>query len=324
MKYKSKLYSIVLVLFLCTCHKENPQPAAVIGSDFQVYVDRFIAEGASRGFKIDDSQLTVVYSDTLNYYCGYGDHNSRKVMISVRSSCWQTQSDLNKEILMFHELGHALLGRVHDNTTLPNGDYKTMMFGGNQFNIYTLDTPEKRKYYLDELFNPATPPPSWSAAKTIPTIIFKDTINAASNPWVYAKTPGSYQQGELSTSVFLSPSSSLELKSAAPSALSYWYYAFRPVGINQSDKLVLTVHIKTQNLTEGGVYFAVKGDSETSNNFFDTTQGATKIEGTSDFTEYQVTVPYFIATTKNIYVMLMLDGRATGTANFDDITLTKI
>lgn len=304
MKFRSALCFFTLLIIFCRCDKkERPKPQPIIESDFKIYVDRFISEAASRGYKIDDTQLSVTYSDTLNGYCGYGFYNIEQVLISSQAGCWQNQSDMNKEILMFHELGHTLLKRVHDNSKLPNGDFKTMMFGGNQFNLYNQDTPERRKYYLDELFNPLTPAPSWSAQKIIPTIIFKDTINASSNSWTYKTTTGSTQQGKPSNSVFLSPSTSLEIKSSASTTFSYWYTAIGPQGINQSDKLVLKVHIKLQSVTEGGVYFALRGDTDTGENFFSTTQGTTKIIGTTDFIEYSVTVPYFISTTKkNLYV----------------------
>jgi hypothetical protein len=327
MKLRWHLCLFVLLIIFNACEKkEPPQPQSLVGSDFKVYVDRFKSEAASRGYKIDDTQLSVAYSDTMNYYCGYGIFNTKQVLISnAHASCWQTQNDLDKEKLMFHELGHALLGRVHDNSKLPNGDYKSMMCGGSVFNIlftvYNEDTPEKRKYYLDELFNPAIPLPSWSAEKTTPTIIFRDTLSTASDSWLY-KSSGS-QQGEISNSVFLSPSTSLEIISSASTTFSYWYTTIDPQGINQSDKLVLTVNIKLRNITEGGVYFALRGDTDARMNFFSTTQGVTSITGTSDFTEYNVTAPYFISTTKKIYIFLMLNGQATGTVNFDDITLTK-
>lgn len=53
------------------------------------------------------------------------------------------------------------------------------------FYLYTETTPERRKYYLDELFNRSTPPPEWAAVKTKPTIIFKDTIQTASSLWKF-------------------------------------------------------------------------------------------------------------------------------------------
>jgi len=272
-KYRSLLYFIFL-LALSTCNKkENLQPQAIIESDFKIYVDRFISEAASRGYKINDDQLSVIYSDTMNYYCGYGIFDTKQVLVSsVHGSCWQTQSDINREILMFHELGHALLARNHDASKLPNGDFKTMMCGGNAFvNLFTLyneDTPERRKYYLDELFNPLTPPPGWAAEKTKATLIFNDTLSVASNSWIY-KSSGT-QQGILSTSVFFSPSTSLEIKSSGSpsSSASYWYKIISPDGINQSDKLVLKVNIKLQNVEGSGAYIALYGDTDSKTIFF--------------------------------------------------------
>ncbi len=63
---------------------------------------------------------------------------------------------------MFHELGHAILGRWHQNEQLSNGDFKTMMFARNQFGLYNEFTPERRAYCLNDLFNPETPAPIWA------------------------------------------------------------------------------------------------------------------------------------------------------------------
>ena len=172
-------------------------------SDFQIYIDRFVSEAATRGIKIDISGLNVSYSDTLKFYCGYGVWSTRTVQISSRPGCWSQQTDLNKEILFFHEMGHAILVRFHDNTKLPNGDFKTMMFGGNQFSLYSADTPERRKYYLDELFNSSTPAPSWSSLKVSPTIILDDSINFNSKMWRYEQTYGSNQTGKINSSWYV-------------------------------------------------------------------------------------------------------------------------
>jgi hypothetical protein len=325
MKCKSQIFLFVALLTLSMCSKkENPQPQSMIGSDFKMYVDRFVSEAASRGYKIDVSQLIVTYSDTMNYYCGYGLYSSIQVLISSRSSCWQNQSDMNKEILMFHELGHAILGRSHDNTKLLNGDYKTMMFGGNQFNLYSSDTPERRKYYLDELFNPSTPAPSWASAKTNPTILFVDSISASSPGWRYVQNSGTSQTGKISSQIYLSPGSSMEIQSPSVSSnISYWTYSLSSLGINQSDGIMLTVKVKVDGLDGPGAYVALRGDSDAGIIFFATTQGTIKIAGTSDFLEYSVYVPYYIATAKYLRVFLILDPKSTGTVYFDDVTLTK-
>jgi hypothetical protein len=315
---------IILLLVLSMCSKENNTPA-VIAPDFKTYVDRFASEGTSRGVNVDVSKLTVSYSDTLMYYCGWGDYKSKTVLISSRDDCWKNLSDLNKEILLFHEIGHAILGRSHDNSMLPNGDYKTMMFAGNQFDLYSEDSPERRKYYLDELFNSATPAPGWSSEKNNPTILLSDSISSNTTGWHFTQTAGSVQTGALSSQVYLSAGTSMEIQSAitSPTAYSYWYYSWMPQGLNQSDRLQLTVNVKLENVTGPGVYIALRGNSDTKSVFIRSTQNVTKISGTSGFTSYSVQVPYYLTSAKYLVIYLIMDAQSTGTVYFDDVTVTK-
>jgi hypothetical protein len=198
-----------------------------------------------------------------------------------------------------------------------------MMFNGNQFGVYSEYTPEKRKYYLDELFKSSTVAPIWSSQKTKPTIIFQDSINAKSDNWKFINTLNSNQIGQLNSTIYSSAGNSLSIQATSPSAFSYWVRSFVPQGIKQSTKLTLTVKIKVDKVTDGGIYIAIRGDNDTKSLFFNTTQGRKKIIGTTDFLEYSVDVPYFIDATKKVYVLLIMDGQATGTVYFDDVTLTK-
>ena len=198
-----------------------------------------------------------------------------------------------------------------------------MMFGGNQFSLYSADTPERRKYYLDELFNSSTPAPSWSSLKVSPTIILDDSINFNSKMWRYEQTYGSNQTGKINSIYFSSPGSSLEISSSAPSKFSYWKFELSPNGIKQSTRLTLEVNVKVDHISNDGVYVAIRGDSDTKNIFFNTTQGTTKINGTSTFVKYSVEVPYYVDTVKKIYVFLTLDDNTTGSVYFDDIKITN-
>ena len=323
MKNKNYLLLLILVLIfiLGGCKQNESLAPAEIQDDFKVYVDRFISEGAQRGVKVDLSGYKISYGDTLKYFCGYGFYDKKQVII--RFDCWKLLNDLDKEILLFHELGHAFLGRFHNNDLLENGDYKTMMFDGSQFGVYSEYTPEKRKYYLDELFKSSTVAPTWSSQKTKPTIIFQDSINAKSNNWEFINTLNSNQIGQLNSTIYSSAGNSLSIQATSPSAFSYWVRSFVPQAIKQSTKLTLTVKIKVDKVTDGGIYIAIRGDNDTKSLFFNTTQGRKKIIGTTDFLEYSVDVPYFIDATKKVYVLLIMDGQATGTVYFDDVTLTK-
>ncbi len=79
-----------------------------------------------------------------------------------------------KEALIFHEIGHCILGRSHNNEPLPNGDPKSIMVIENQKLywpcIYDIDGnggPDcnntfKRAYYVDELFDENVQIPDWA------------------------------------------------------------------------------------------------------------------------------------------------------------------
>lgn len=81
--------------------------------------------------------------------------------------CWQNQSRL--EALIFHELGHCILGREYDPNLLPKGDRKSVMYPDDT-TVYstcvyaiggTCDKSNLRTYYVNELFNPYEPVRDW-------------------------------------------------------------------------------------------------------------------------------------------------------------------
>jgi hypothetical protein len=309
------LLIITTCLLLSNSCKKDDKFVSIIDSDFQEYVDRFVTEAGLRNIKIDISKLNVFYGDTIKYYCGYSGHNS----VVIRSSCWEEFTDAKKEILIFHELGHALLLRPHDDSKLPNGDFKTIM-NPNPFYLYTESTPERRNYYLDELFNRSTPPPVWTAIKTKPTIIFKDTIQSSSTLWQFVNGPGNTFQGKFCSSQYFSERTSLSIEpSNNLEGYSYWNYDYVPQGINQSDRLVLSARIKTVGVTKGGGVTLLMGGRDFSNNRVFVTFKTDS--GTMDFTEWKAEIPYYFLS-KTIYIRFVLD-RSQGIAYLDDVTLTK-
>jgi hypothetical protein len=88
------------------------------------------------------------------------DSSIQKIISINPDQCWL--NDYAKEALIFHELGHCILGRDHDNGVLPNGDPKRMMIENN-IGIYapcvyaiggdhSCNFIFKRDYYISELF----------------------------------------------------------------------------------------------------------------------------------------------------------------------------
>ena len=248
MKEYNLLMVVICLVVLSSCKKED-QNLSVIEPDFKEFVDRFVTEAYTRNIKIDVSKLKVTYGDTLKYNCGYGMPND----VVIKSSCWENLSESSKEIFIFHEFGHALLGRIHDNSKLPNGDFKTIMHSGQINAYYSEITPERREYYLDELFIPTTPSPGWAAIKTIPTIVFMDTIQSGSPLWQFQNGAGNTFNGKFCSTQYYSRGTSLSIEpSNNLEGWASWKYNYIPQGINQSDKLVLSARIKTVGITKGG------------------------------------------------------------------------
>jgi hypothetical protein len=320
--------SLVVIVLLLGCSKDNPQPTGT-SADFTEYINRFVAEGKARNVSVDISNLIVEYIDQVTIsgspYCGQSLPGSvPHVQITKSAGCWSNQTDVNKEILIFHELGHALLKRSHYDFELQNGLWVSLMHSGNQFNLYNEFEPALRSYYLDELFNPNTPLPVAVLPKSNSKIVLSDSISITNN-WTFHKTVSSLNHVEsISNTNYVSAHHSLSIQAPAggvTDGFSYWVFSVDPSGITTGSELELKVKVKLDNVTTGGVSIVLRGDVGGSQGFFKTTQGVVDIKGTQNFTEYTVSQPYFPAKVSTLYIFLVFFGNSTGTVYFDDVTL---
>lgn len=166
-----------LIVCITGCSSQEEFEAVYeVPDEFQAIIETFVEEAALRGFDYQITNLIIRYDDDMeSNYCGQCNSDSmdpsvQKIILINSVKCWL--NDFQKEALIFHELGHCLLGRLHDESRLPNDDPKSMMvkddigiyspciyaIGGTTECNYTF----KRSYYLDELFNEATPIPDWA------------------------------------------------------------------------------------------------------------------------------------------------------------------
>jgi hypothetical protein len=169
MKYSFRfIFVFFLLLGIISCETTEdptPSPEQEDFPDLQIFLDRFEDEAKLRGFNIDLSGMDVAYVDEIRIsqnevYCGIGyirhpQTGKRTVLISKSASCdWANKTDLQRENLFFHEMGHAFLNLQHDNALKCNGKPLSMMtIEFDNFTIYKENEPELRKYYLDELFD---------------------------------------------------------------------------------------------------------------------------------------------------------------------------
>ncbi len=164
MSLGSNLSLLLLVGCLACSKDESPRTFAVnIPQEVQPYVDRFIAEGFARGriFDLSKMGLDITFqdglADSLAAFCNGGN-------IVISRHFWETRNESHREAMIFHELGHCILQRIHYNATLPNDEWLSIMRGdplpanrSNAINYSGL----RRQYYIDELFNPEISEPGW-------------------------------------------------------------------------------------------------------------------------------------------------------------------
>jgi len=311
------LIAIFVLTFSCNQEEANTEP--VIDPELLPYVNRFVDEAQLRGKVISLANLVAKFENQNS--CGSGWVNPPK--ISIDKTCWNDLPDIAKELIVFHQLGQALLGRSDDNSKLPTGDYISIMCE-NPIYLYNEYTPGKRIYYLDELFEVAGQLPDWAFIKTNETSIFQDPIST-DNLWQHFVSGNANHTASLSGE-FSSAPFSLSIKSnGTNSGFSYWVYSWKPTNVEEGTDLVLKVKIKASDLSGGGAYFAFRANVTEKSYpiFFYTTQTDDPATGTNDFKDYSIKVNYFPNKCDRLDIFLIMDGTSTGTVYFDDIQVLK-
>jgi hypothetical protein len=121
---------------------------------FNSYVSSFEAAGKKNGVNVSAGNVPINFGDTENEnhrgICATYQDGSKEIII--QESWWNTQSEDFKESLIYHELGHCLLGRDHDDQTVnvAGQDFKTSMM--NQRIVSPIHYSPNKESYHKELF----------------------------------------------------------------------------------------------------------------------------------------------------------------------------
>ena len=117
------------------------------------YFVRFQIEAEARGrtVTLDDliGHIESIPEENVAGQCTY--HYNRPNVISVDAATWNRLSDLYREFIVFHELGHCVLARGHDESTNSQGLCLSIMRSGLG-DCRDAYSASNREYYLDELF----------------------------------------------------------------------------------------------------------------------------------------------------------------------------
>ena len=125
-----------------------------VDSRLWIYFENFEKEAFKRGFNIDLNVLGItgviseISENGVAGTCQYGEHIHH---VTVDKSFWDNSSIGFREFVIFHELGHCVLGRGHDESSFSNGICRSIMRSGTG-TCRDAYINEYKDYYIDELF----------------------------------------------------------------------------------------------------------------------------------------------------------------------------
>ena len=143
-------------VLLCTaCAKDRIISENYVDEDLDPYFERFVQEAALRGVDLQEAldlisgYIEEIEDGSVSGQCRHLVDAPDKVVID--RDFWNVANDNRKEFLVFHELGHCMLGRSHLDTKDRNGMCVSIMHSSSDacVNAYSYST---RSAYLDELF----------------------------------------------------------------------------------------------------------------------------------------------------------------------------
>ncbi len=154
------LFATSLLLFFASCQKENIENQTNIqftnvDPELWSFYESFEKEADIRGFKYDLNALQIsgeileIREENVAGSCKFGNHINNEVTID--QTFWNRASYSLKEFVVFHELGHCVLLRDHDESADGQGQCLSIMRSGltNCRDTYNL---QNRDRFIDELF----------------------------------------------------------------------------------------------------------------------------------------------------------------------------
>lgn len=155
---------LLSILTTLACSSGEEESKIKLFPEFRPFVQAFEEEAGKRGisFDFEESGLEILLGPT-------GVDNAAGVCrgdgtIEIQNSIWDSYSTSAKEQLIFHELGHCVLGRPHRNVVLKNGEWGSIMRGTpipDDRGVVINYSGSRKQYYIDELFDESAPFPDW-------------------------------------------------------------------------------------------------------------------------------------------------------------------
>ena len=143
------------ILMFSAC-EEGPELVFVVETPLQDYFDRFVDEAAARGLDVEyatsqvDAHIGDISQENVIGTCSWDQTHVHTV--TVDENYWHSANDMQREFVVFHELGHCVLGRDHRDFSDTNGNCASIMTSGTG-DCRIIYTQNNRTRLLDELFS---------------------------------------------------------------------------------------------------------------------------------------------------------------------------
>ena len=153
-----KRLSLILALsMLSACApKDEPHNPLVCDAAFSPAVSQFQSDSVKiKGVAQSLENLTIEFSAPgallSQREAAVCDQNGGIKTIQVDPIWWSSHDEIYQKNVIYHELGHCVLGRGHRNDILDGMHYASLMNSYSYVNdAFYLDN---EKYYINELFN---------------------------------------------------------------------------------------------------------------------------------------------------------------------------
>lgn len=151
---KVALVSLTVLVCIVSC-SEDMDGEPLMDEALLPWIERFETEALTRGVHISivEQGIGAVLAPTTEAAAGQCVVNDQSgLFIRIDPQYWSRASDLQKEFVVFHELGHCALGRAHQDLRDGSGYCISMMTSG--LGPCTIHYSQAtREQYIDELFS---------------------------------------------------------------------------------------------------------------------------------------------------------------------------
>ena len=144
---------LTMMVLIVSCSEEDVlETDADLLPFFQIFAD----EAEERGITVDyeaariEGLIQDISNPVVQGQCFYNEEKPRKVIID--EVYWNNATFLEKEFIIFHELGHCFLDRSHLDDPDSQGNCVSIMHSNPGVCNFFL-TQNNREDYLDELFS---------------------------------------------------------------------------------------------------------------------------------------------------------------------------